>query len=253
MSGRPLAWMARPASDHRPDQDGLHWARVGDQVLLWSADDRSSTGRRADRAEGLALVVQVGRSFQDEHPDVRVLLDHGRQLVVDTGSWPSAPEWQGGVEAETTCWRMAPLAEDTVVVDRPERAPARQDPAILSLTAQLSAEAFEADLLRLVALGTRHSLSPELLRAADGAAAQLTALGYAVARSSITVGTGRSENVVADRPGTGAGSRALVLVTAHLDSVNTAGSPTARAPGADDNGSGSAGLLELARVLAGQA
>lgn len=244
---RPLAWMARRASDHRPDQDGLHWARVGDQVLLWSADDRSSTDRGVDRAEGLALVVQVGRSFQDEHPDVRVLLDHGRQLVVDTGSW------DGAGEAETTCWRIGPLAEDAVVVDRPDPAPARQDPAILALTAQLSTDAFEADLLRLVALGTRHSLSPEFIRATDGAAAQLTALGYTTTRSSITVGTGRSENVVAGRPGTGTGSRALVLVTAHLDSVNTAGGPAAPAPGADDNGSGSAGLLELARVLAGQA
>jgi Zn-dependent M28 family amino/carboxypeptidase len=41
-----------------------------------------------------------------------------------------------------------------------------------------------------------------------------------------------------------------VLVTAHLDSVNLAGGPAAPAPGADDNGSGSAGLLEIARVFA---
>jgi len=39
-------------------------------------------------------------------------------------------------------------------------------------------------------------------------------------------------------------------VTAHLDSVNLAGGADAPAPGADDNGSGSAGLLEMARILA---
>jgi Zn-dependent M28 family amino/carboxypeptidase len=38
-----------------------------------------------------------------------------------------------------------------------------------------------------------------------------------------------------------------------LDSVNLVGGPTASAPGADDNGSGSAGVLELARVLAATA
>jgi Zn-dependent M28 family amino/carboxypeptidase len=42
---------------------------------------------------------------------------------------------------------------------------------------------------------------------------------------------------------------ATVLVTAHLDSINLAGGPTAVAPGADDNASGAAGLLEMARVL----
>jgi Zn-dependent M28 family amino/carboxypeptidase len=42
----------------------------------------------------------------------------------------------------------------------------------------------------------------------------------------------------------------VVLITAHLDSINIQGGPMAPAPGADDNGSGSAGLLEMARVFA---
>jgi Predicted aminopeptidases len=40
-----------------------------------------------------------------------------------------------------------------------------------------------------------------------------------------------------------------VLVTAHLDSINEAGTSASRAPGADDDGSGSAGVIEIARVL----
>ena len=55
--------------------------------------------------------------------------------------------------------------------------------------------------------------------------------------------------MLADRPGAGPAPRGVVLVTAHLDSINLAG-PAAPAPGADDNGSGSAGLLALARALA---
>ena len=42
----------------------------------------------------------------------------------------------------------------------------------------------------------------------------------------------------------------MLVVTAHLDSINLAGGPAAPAPGADDNGSGSAGVLEMARALA---
>ncbi len=57
--------------------------------------------------------------------------------------------------------------------------------------------------------------------------------------------------MIADRPGSGAEPRDVVLVTAHLDSINLS-SPAEPAPGADDNGSGSAGLLALARALAGR-
>ena len=41
----------------------------------------------------------------------------------------------------------------------------------------------------------------------------------------------------------------MVVVGAHLDSINIAGGPAAPAPGADDDGSGSAGVLAIARAL----
>jgi Zn-dependent M28 family amino/carboxypeptidase len=78
---------------------------------------------------------------------------------------------------------------------------------------------------------------------------ELEALGFAVSKQAISVGTGTSFNVVADRPGLGS-NRRLAIVTAHLDSVNTSGGITADAPGADDNGSGVAGVLEIGRILA---
>ena len=58
-----------------------------------------------------------------------------------------------------------------------------------------------------------------------------------------------SSNVIAERPGRGPSPRSVVVVTAHLDSINIAGGPAAAAPGADDNGSGSAGLLTIAETL----
>ena len=42
---------------------------------------------------------------------------------------------------------------------------------------------------------------------------------------------------------------AAVLVTGHLDSINHEGGPDASAPGADDNGSGSAGVMAMAEAV----
>lgn len=69
-----------------------------------------------------------------------------------------------------------------------------------------------------------------------------------VGTTQISVGTGTSCNVVAGRQGSGT-DRDAVVVTAHLDSVNHEEVDGA-APGADDNASGAAGVLELARCLA---
>src|SRR5919108_3971758 len=76
---------------------GTSWAQFGDQVLLY-ADDTEGEGlaTRASpsalrlqeysapaRKEHLHIVVQNGRLFQQEHPDVPVILDRGRILLVD--------------------------------------------------------------------------------------------------------------------------------------------------------------------------
>jgi hypothetical protein len=60
---------------------------------------------------------------------------------------------------------------------------------------------------------------------------------------------GMSENVVAEKKGTDP-TNEIIVVGAHYDSRGpNSGSTTQRAPGADDNGSGTATLLELARVI----
>jgi hypothetical protein len=226
----------------------MHWARLGDSVVVWAA--HRSAAERLRRfiaapttAAGLALVTQVGRSFQNDHPNVPILVDHGRHVVIDASSLPEI------MDAETICWRVQPLLADAVVVDSPVVVAPRAEPTTLDLLSQLSPQAYESDLTWLVGLGTRHSLSQGFLTAADWAAGRLDSLGYMTSRQSIAVGAGTSQNVIADQAGTAPGTRALVVVTAHLDSVNLTGGASAPAPGADDNGSGSAGLLELARVL----
>ncbi|MCX8104020.1 MAG: M20/M25/M40 family metallo-hydrolase [Candidatus Bipolaricaulota bacterium] len=66
---------------------------------------------------------------------------------------------------------------------------------------------------------------------------------------SLACRTGVSHNVEAILPGTDPGSSEIILITAHLDSVAQGVRSSRVAPGADDNASGSAGVLEAARVL----
>ncbi len=219
-------------------QPGRNWARLGDTEIVWT-DDTQPLGRGSRKAPALRLVTQVGRLFQDEHPDVTVLIEHGRHLVVAGDLSPG--------EAADGCWRVTPLPAGTVVVDRPEAA-VRTDPVSDELVTRLSEPSYTSDLTWLASLPTRHSLSSQFQSAVTWAEARMATLGFGTSRHQITVGAGHSENLVGDRPGTGA-NRGLVIVTAHLDSVNLAGA-SQPAPGADDNGSGSAGVLELGRVLA---
>jgi Zn-dependent M28 family amino/carboxypeptidase len=80
------------------------------------------------------------------------------------------------------------------------------------------------------------------LRAAGYVASELGEAGLDVRFDNVTAGNGQTlPNVIADLPGTGCSGKVFV-VGAHYDSVNNT-------PGADDDASGVAGMLELARVL----
>ncbi|MFG1994070.1 M28 family metallopeptidase [Actinoplanes sp. NPDC048988] len=217
--------------------------RLGDQALVWSAEAEpvAPGARTGSVTSALSLVTQVGRAFQDAHPDVPVILDHGRHLVVEGGEALRGKD--------DTCWRVEPLPPGPVVVDRPERRVGPVSAAVTKVLEGVTRPPYESDLTWISQLETRHSLSEGFRQAADRAEMALTTLGYATSRQPVSVGGGQSANVIAARPGRAAADRGAVLVTAHLDSVNQAGGT--KAPGADDNGSGAAGLLLLARVLAG--
>jgi Zn-dependent M28 family amino/carboxypeptidase len=160
-----------------------------------------------------------------------------------------------------------PVAIDDAVAAARRAGPTEPDPAVLELLATLSRDAFLADVATLAAHPTRRSESAGFDEAATWVAGRLEQAGYAVSTQPVPRGGGRCRNVIGDRSGSfsteqpppgGVGSsdtrggtapQDVVLVTAHLDSINLGG-PTEPAPGADDNASGSAGVLALARALA---
>lgn len=236
----------------------VSWARFGDELLLVSDETQGEdlaewgTTRLRERQpdverENLHVVVQNGRLFQQENPDARVLVDRGRFLLVELDP-DQARRLEGKGE---TCYGVQPLGENEVVFEVRDRGTERAAPVawIQDLVDKVSPLTLEADLSHLVSFPTRHSTSDHYAGVAAWAQDQLEAMGYVTRLQDIMVDGSPSWNVIADREGSAAGERGVVLVTAHLDSININGGPAAPAPGADDNGSGSAGLLEMSRAF----
>ena len=236
------------------------WARFGNRTVIWMPEQAWDAFTRKTRdaelraaaAAGQALtgqpylVIQVGAAFQHDYPAAKIILDQGRYLVVDL-----APTEVAQLNShEETCWALRPLPRNSVIVET--LSPTTRDavPWVQALVAQLAQPTYGAWHTTLASYPTRHSLSTHYLNAATWACDQLRRLGYQARLEPITVGGGSSHNVVAEQIVHTAGVRDLVLVTAHLDSINHGQGVDAPAPGADDNASGSAGVLEMARIFA---
>jgi hypothetical protein len=138
-------------------------------------------------------------------------------------------------------------------VPRPEvafRVP-EPDPRVAGLVAQVSQDRLRADVEALAGFGTRWAEGPGYGAVEDWMAARLAEAGPggAISRQPVALPMGSSRNnVLWGDPRAG---REVILLGAHLDS--TSENPALSAPGANDNGSGIAALLEALRILSGQA
>ncbi len=242
-----------------PLAPGTSWVQFGDETLLLQEEPqesipvaRSSRGTRMPRREEqvtkdeMFVVVQNGRLFQQHNPDVPVLHDRGRFLLVKLD-----PKTARALsDKHETCYGLLPLKENQVVFESPSPPATRAlSPMIQALVNNIDRAQFDSSFRKLASFPTRHSTSASFKDAAAWARMQLKDMGYTTRLQSIAVNGGTSRNIIAEKKGGGNGARKIAIVTAHLDSINLAGGPAASAPGADDNGSGSAGLLEIARVL----
>jgi hypothetical protein len=114
-------------------------------------------------------------------------------------------------------------------------------PALADPVADLVAEVSQVSLTAHVdALDFDRSSAPAQAAAAAYIAGQLAGWGYAVATQPV----GASQNLIATLEG-GVDPERVFVLGAHFDSVPGS-------PGADDNASGVAAVLEVARVLAGE-
>jgi hypothetical protein len=123
------------------------------------------------------------------------------------------------------------------------------DPYIASFVSQVSTSRLTADDQRLVAFHTRATLSDSVYAASQWIKGRFQALGYAdVQEQTFTYQTTTQRNIVVTLPGTVHPDQ-YIIVDGHYDS--TSPQSATNAPGADDNGTGIAALLELARLVQG--
>jgi len=123
------------------------------------------------------------------------------------------------------------------------------DPWIVALLDQVSQSSITDSITTLQSYTSRNSASGSsgLGPAAEWASAQFTSYGFQVTRDSFR--SDYTSQIIAELPGVEEPDK-IVVLGAHLDSTAGWGSsPSTRSPGADDNGSGSASVLEFARLI----
>lgn len=123
------------------------------------------------------------------------------------------------------------------------------DPRVSALVAQVNQTNMQNTVTQLSSYFTRRADSAQAQTAKNWIVSQLQTIP-GVTVTTQTFSSSYAPNIIATIPGTSHPER-IVVLGAHYDSINGGGSSLA-APGADDNATGSAGILEAARILAQQ-
>lgn len=124
------------------------------------------------------------------------------------------------------------------------------DPGIAALTIKIDPDRLRRRIEALTGFGTRWTYAPGVSRVPDWVRDQFKSMGYTdekIRFQDFSVpGRAPQKNVLCGVDPTHPG---FIVLTAHYDSLSE--TPATRAPGADDNASGIAVLLEVAQVLRG--
>lgn len=119
------------------------------------------------------------------------------------------------------------------------------DPFVVSLLEEVDVSNITAIIQHLENYGTRNAYSSQSVEAQNWIKQEFEALGLEVELQDFNMPSGSaSDNVIATLTGTKYPEE-YVVCGGHYDSYSSGGD----APGADDNASGTAGVLEMARIL----
>jgi len=142
------------------------------------------------------------------------------------------------------------IAESKIIPTEFDPEPFRRapDPIIKKLIDGISDTNMKEIVETLAAYHTRNSFSDDITRAGQYLQQRLASLGCRGVRESVFIPT-YAPNIFCQLPGTEP-NLPMVYVGAHYDSRGPVrDSPTNPAPEADDNGSGTAGVLEIIRAI----
>lgn len=217
---------------------GLHWRALpvaGPDPIYYLIPGRGSPSLsgfdlRVLDAEGEGAVVTAGPGV------IAAVRDAGYLTISLDRPWPILPASFKGV---------------TFVHDF-----ATRDEGYYGLMRAISPDTLASYVKHLEDYGTRHTKSPQIVRAGKWLVDTLGRFGYP---DTLFEGYDAAKGLVDGAPGNVTGSKPglrhpeyRILVGGHYDSITNGESvpPWIEAPGADDNASGVAAALEIARVLA---
>jgi len=172
---------------------------------------------------------------------IRILRDDGYDAVIEVE--PQMAEWLAGqgVDIARVFLRPVHLAPP----EKPRRKVAQPDPIIETMVSSVSSSRIDATVGRLQDFETRYSTHDSCQSAASYIKTQFESFAIDSVYFHHWSDTYK-DNVIATLPGVG-DTQEIVIIGGHYDSVTE--NPDS-CPGADDNASGIAGVLECARVLA---
>eukprot|EP01065_Artemidia_motanka_P007995 TRINITY_DN139_c0_g2_i5.p2 TRINITY_DN139_c0_g2~~TRINITY_DN139_c0_g2_i5.p2 ORF type:complete len:445 (+),score=189.26 TRINITY_DN139_c0_g2_i5:57-1391(+) len=223
----------QPFLPHRRGNDGL-WVVEFDHSLDLYREERAA--RRAKvpvvLRRNLTLVLGGGAEVPDRLGYDACGMETDKRVISVPAASVKGPK---AMPASTKAKYMAAARER------------RAD--VAELLENVKADSLSGFIEHFQSYETRNSYSGNngLNEAADWVAERLGNYGFTVTRHRFR--DDMTPQVVAELKGTVEPEK-IVVVGAHYDSRGTQStSPTQRAPGADDNGSGSAAMLEFARII----
>lgn len=200
-------------------------------------------------AEGMDYYLMY--TLPDNHSEYVQSLTDKAYMVFDGGHFVIA-----GID-QSRDFALQPAKNDGMIKlhDRAMKRPAplhyaggsrnTPDPFIASILEEVDETLISATVQHLEDYGTRNAYQPQSVVAQNWLAAEFEALGLSVEIMDFWMPNGSaSDNVIATLTGAVYPDE-YVVVGAHYDSYSNSGG----APGADDNASGTAGVLEIARIM----
>ncbi len=237
---------------------GVHWwVELGTRLVVGgeAASVRALTahGSRLGAMDAIAkddlALRTVGCALHEDEPG---------QLLVQSGRWqlrrlPPGTELLASQPGHETWRRLG----DNETLARQYRLDAPQggtpDPLVVPLVDRVDAARWFGDVTQLASWDRSSYGTTSLNAARDWIGLQLQGLGLAVTTPGFSMpgagsGTITRQNVIGTWTGTALPNE-WIIVGAHYDSRNGSGSSVTNTPGAEDNASGCAGVIEIARAL----
>jgi hypothetical protein len=235
------------------------WLELGDQLLV--VGDQGELRKAVPHRQVLAELTDFAPDRLRLHA-IGCVREPGApgRLIAKGGRWElrqlSEQELETPLpsvhDGHSDEWRE--VVPDTVIAQRyrADNAPAAADPVIQTLVDSIDTLRWFSDLSTL-ADWDRSSYGTELAQSRAWIETQFSGIGLAVSAPAFTMpGSGGGQisvnNVIGKWTGT-LHPDEWVIVGAHYDSRNASLASITNTPGAEDNASGCAGVIELARAL----